>query len=153
MSDFVWHPTPELVDQANVTRLMQRHGIPSIDALMQRSVAEQEWFWQAIVDDLGIEFETPFTAVRDTSRGIPWTDWYVGGRLNLTQNCLSRARGDIDGDRACGFRALNGLLTAAARRGLVVTALDERNSGDTAGDRRRVVGYGAYALTPAGPPE
>lgn len=53
----------------------------------------------------------------------------------------------IDGDRACGFRALNGLLTAAGRRGLVVTALDERNSGDTAGDRRRVVGYGAYALT------
>ena len=36
---------------------------------------------------------------------------------------------------------------AAARRGLVVTALDERNSGDTAGDRRRVVGYGAYSLT------
>jgi hypothetical protein len=53
----------------------------------------------------------------------------------------------IDGDRACGFRALNGLLTAAGRRGLVVTGLDERSSGDTAGDRRRVVGYGAYALT------
>ncbi len=53
----------------------------------------------------------------------------------------------IDGDRACGFRALNGLLTVAGQRGLVVTALDERNSGDTAGDRRRVVGYGAYALT------
>ena len=55
----------------------------------------------------------------------------------------------IDGNRACGYRALNGLLAAAARRGLEVTALDERNSGDTAGDRRRVVGYGAYALTPA----
>ncbi len=54
----------------------------------------------------------------------------------------------IDGDRACGFRALNGLLTAAERRGLVVTAMDERNSGDTAGDRRRVVGYGAFVLTP-----
>jgi AmmeMemoRadiSam system protein B len=55
--------------------------------------------------------------------------------------------GAIDGERACGFRALNGLLTAAVQRGLEVTALDERNSGDTAGDRRRVVGYGAYALT------
>jgi AmmeMemoRadiSam system protein B len=54
----------------------------------------------------------------------------------------------IDGNRACGFRALNGLLTSAGQRGLSVTALDERNSGDTAGDRRRVVGYGAYALTP-----
>jgi hypothetical protein len=53
----------------------------------------------------------------------------------------------IDGRRACGFRALNGLLTAAEARGLVVTPLDVRNSGDTAGDRQRVVGYGAYALT------
>lgn len=57
----------------------------------------------------------------------------------------------IDGQRACGFRALNGLLAAASQRGLEATALDERNSGDTAGDRRRVVGYGAYALSPSGP--
>jgi AmmeMemoRadiSam system protein B len=57
--------------------------------------------------------------------------------------------GAIDGNRACGFRALNGLLTAASERGLKVQALDERNSGDTAGDRRRVVGYGSYVLTPA----
>ena len=65
-----------------------------------------------------------------------------------TGNAIRRLDGAaIDGHRACGFRALNGLLTAAGRRGLVATALDERNSGDTAGDRRRVVGYGAYALT------
>lgn len=57
----------------------------------------------------------------------------------------------IDGSRACGHRALNGLLLAAAERELRVTTLDERNSGDTAGDRRRVVGYGAYALTGAAP--
>jgi len=53
----------------------------------------------------------------------------------------------IDGSRACGFRALNGLLLASKSRGLRVTALDERNSGDTSGERRRVVGYGAYVLS------
>ena len=99
MSDFVWYPTPELVRRANVTRLMQRHGIAAIEDLMERSMAEQEWFWGAIVEDLEIEFETPFTTVRDSSRGIPWTDWYVGGRLNLTQNCLSGATKVADGDR------------------------------------------------------
>lgn len=101
MTDFVWHPSPELVSQANVTRLMRRHGFADIDALMRASIADQEWFWRVIVDDLEIEFETPFTGVRDTSRGIPWTDWYVGGRLNLTQNCLSRATADTDRDRPC----------------------------------------------------
>jgi len=52
----------------------------------------------------------------------------------------------LHGEEACGAYVLNGLLLAAKRRGLEVHTLDLRNSGDTAGDRHRVVGYGAYAL-------
>jgi len=52
----------------------------------------------------------------------------------------------IHGEEACGAYALNGLLLAAKARGLKVRTLDLRNSGDTAGDKRQVVGYGAYAL-------
>jgi AmmeMemoRadiSam system protein B len=48
--------------------------------------------------------------------------------------------------QACGATPLNGLLLAARQRGLRVRQLDLRNSGDTAGDRRRVVGYGAFAF-------
>ncbi len=51
---------------------------------------------------------------------------------------------DIGVDQACGRVAIAGLLTLARRRGLVARTLDVRNSGDTAGDRRRVVGYGAW---------
>jgi hypothetical protein len=50
-------------------------------------------------------------------------------------------------DQACGRVPVSGLLTLAKRRGLRVTTLDLRNSGDTAGDRRRVVGYGAWMFT------
>ncbi len=49
-------------------------------------------------------------------------------------------------DTACGCRAVAGLLTVAATREMRVTRLDLRNSGDTAGDRDRVVGYGAWAF-------
>jgi AmmeMemoRadiSam system protein B len=52
----------------------------------------------------------------------------------------------IGDDDACGARPIRGLLVAARRRGLAVRLLDLRNSGDTAGDRDRVVGYGAFAL-------
>jgi MEMO1 family protein len=48
---------------------------------------------------------------------------------------------------ACGFSALNGALCAASRRNWAVTRLDLRNSGDTSGEKRRVVGYGAWAFT------
>jgi AmmeMemoRadiSam system protein B len=52
----------------------------------------------------------------------------------------------LHGEEACGAYAVNGLLLAAKARGLRVRTLDVRNSGDTAGDKHRVVGYGAYAL-------
>lgn len=51
---------------------------------------------------------------------------------------------DVDHDRACGATCINGLLIATKRRHMKVTTLDLRNSGDTAGDKYRVVGYGAW---------
>jgi MEMO1 family protein len=48
---------------------------------------------------------------------------------------------------ACGRTPVSGLLLAARRHRLKVETLDLRSSGDTAGSRDRVVGYGAYALS------
>jgi hypothetical protein len=52
----------------------------------------------------------------------------------------------IDHHHACGATPVNGLLLLARRRGLVPELLDLRNSGDTAGDRSRVVGYASMAF-------
>ena len=49
-------------------------------------------------------------------------------------------------EAACGCVPVRGLLVAARRRGLEAEVLDVRNSGDTAGGRDRVVGYGAFAF-------
>ncbi len=54
--------------------------------------------------------------------------------------------GAIGRDDACGRVPLAGLLTTARRRPMAIRRLDLRNSGDTAGPRERVVGYGAWAL-------
>lgn len=50
----------------------------------------------------------------------------------------------IDHHDACGATPISGLLIAAKRRGMQVSTLDLRNSGDTAGGRDRVVGYGSW---------
>jgi len=50
----------------------------------------------------------------------------------------------IDYEQACGRIPVCGLLLAARRHGLRATTVDLRNSGDTAGPRNEVVGYGAY---------
>jgi AmmeMemoRadiSam system protein B/AmmeMemoRadiSam system protein A len=56
---------------------------------------------------------------------------------------------DLDHSQACGATPINALMRVAARRGLVPHLLGACNSGDTAGDRDRVVGYAALAFTAA----
>ena len=64
---------------------------------------------------------------------------------HTTAKIAARAT-NITGEEACGASAINGLMLVARGLGLSVHALDVRNSGDTAGDRNAVVGYGAYVL-------
>jgi AmmeMemoRadiSam system protein B len=52
----------------------------------------------------------------------------------------------IEHEQACGATPINGLLLCARRHGLKAELLDLRNSGDTAGDRSRVVGYASFAF-------
>ncbi|MGZ5028508.1 MAG: AmmeMemoRadiSam system protein B, partial [Methylobacter sp.] len=49
-------------------------------------------------------------------------------------------------ESACGKVPVSGLLKLARKKALSVTNIDLRNSGDTAGDKSRVVGYGAYVI-------
>ncbi|MDH3283061.1 MAG: AmmeMemoRadiSam system protein B [Gammaproteobacteria bacterium] len=73
----------------------------------------------------------------ETARGL---DRFTSRRITALD-----PRG-LTSEHACGVVPVSGLLHAAARHGLRATALDVRNSGDTAGTRDRVVGYGAYAF-------
>lgn len=57
----------------------------------------------------------------------------------------------LDHGQACGATPVNGLIRVAARHGLLPHLLDLRNSGDTAGDRSRVVGYASIAFCDAVP--
>jgi acetyl-CoA synthetase len=90
----VWAPSPERFEQANVVRLWRQLGCDGYPELHRISVEEPERFWPAVVDDLGIEFSTPFERVLDTSDGVEWAKWFVGGRLNLAWNCVHKWRSD-----------------------------------------------------------
>jgi len=52
----------------------------------------------------------------------------------------------LSGDQACGAVGVNGLLRLGQTKALTIAQIARCNSGDTAGDRARVVGYGAFAL-------
>jgi acetyl-CoA synthetase len=88
--EMVWQPTPEYVERSRLKRFMDRHGIASVVELMHRSTEELEWFWNAVMEDLGIEFYEPYVKVLDTTPGMPWTRWCIGGKMNIVHNCLDK---------------------------------------------------------------
>ena len=63
-----------------------------------------------------------------------------------TCDAILALRTDIDHEQACGATPVCGLALTAQRKGLTAELLDLKNSGDTAGDKNRVVGYGAFAF-------
>lgn len=94
MSDYRWLPNNDYIENARVTRLARKHGLAGIEELRARSVADPAWYWGAALDDLGIGFTTPYTAVLDLTRGIEHPDWYTGAELNVVDACLRRWRDD-----------------------------------------------------------
>ena len=62
----------------------------NLDSLRARSIRDPAWFWDSVVEHLGIPFSTPYDTVLDDHRGIPWTTWFNGGRTNLAAACCDR---------------------------------------------------------------
>jgi acetyl-CoA synthetase len=90
VSEFVWSPTAEQVESANLTRLGRRLGAGDYHELHRISVEEPDRFWPAVIEDLGLVFSEPWDSVVDTSRGVEWATWFNGGKLNLAWNCVHR---------------------------------------------------------------
>ena len=90
MKDIIWSPPPELVEHANITQFMRAHGIRNYEELMRRSNANTSWFWEAALAHLGVSWYEPYTHVQDNSRGLAWTRWFVGGKINIVANCIDR---------------------------------------------------------------
>ena len=92
--EYAWEPTADVVDRANVTRLMRAHGIATLADLRRRSVADLDWFWNAVVEDLKLPFARPYTRVHDATDPIQWTRWFIDGAVNITSACVDRWAAD-----------------------------------------------------------
>ncbi len=88
----------------------------------------------------------PETVVVISSDLSHFYDYATATRLDRETSEAIEALRPLREGQACGCRAINGLLHLARQRGLRATTLDLRNSGDTSGRRREVVGYGAYGF-------
>jgi AmmeMemoRadiSam system protein B len=104
--------------------------------------------WRAVMKALALVWGGDETAVVVSSDLSHYLDHASAQRADSdTARAIERlAAGEIDFEQACGATGINAVLALATEKKLACTTLDLRNSGDTAGPRERVVGYGAFAL-------
>jgi acetyl-CoA synthetase len=94
--EIVWRPTPELIAQSRLKQFMNRYEIASFDELLRYSTSDLDWFWDATLKFLDIQFYQPYSQVVNLSKGIEWPQWCVGGVLNIVHNCLDKRIGTPD---------------------------------------------------------
>lgn len=102
----------------------------------------------AVIDECWAGPETLLLISSDLSHYLPYDD-AVATDSDTLHRILS-LDGPLPERRACGARSVDGMLSVAAKRRLSPMLLDRRNSGDTAGDRQRVVGYASVSFTEGG---
>ncbi|MGH3127955.1 MAG: AMP-binding protein, partial [Gaiellaceae bacterium] len=87
---FAWSPAAEQLETSNVARLARALGCADYRALHALSIDDPDRFWHAVVDDLGIPLARHWDAVLDDSRGVEWTTWFEGARVNVADACVHR---------------------------------------------------------------
>jgi hypothetical protein len=98
----------------------------------------------AVLDALWGGPETLIVVSSDLSHYLPYDEARSVDRS--TCEAILALRSDIDHEQACGATPISGLALAARGKGLKPELIDLRNSGDTAGDKSRVVGYASFAF-------
>ncbi len=134
------HPHPALSQRERVKNphlsLGERSRVSAGEGLPQAVAA-------ALADVWGGE-ETLVLVSSDLSHYLP----YHAARELDSQTIAAIMRHDatLTGEQACGCVGINGMSLLARERRLSIAEIARCNSGDNAGDRMRVVGYGAFAL-------
>ena len=85
-----WIPTAEVIEKSQLSRFMKQVGVKTWDELYQFSINDVEKYTAEVLKFLDIKFDPPYEKLLDTSEGVEWSKWCVGGGLNISEMCLDR---------------------------------------------------------------
>ena len=88
--DFAWYPSDAFKRSSNWSAFIAAEGLADYAALEYKAAQNPEWFWDALVRFLGVQFTKPYTRVLDQSKGIEWPQWCVGATGNITLSLIDR---------------------------------------------------------------
>ncbi len=105
---FTWIPSTEQLEAANIVRLAHALGCSDYASLHRVSIEEPDRFWRAVRDDLGLPFARDWDRVLDDSRGVEWTTWFEGARLNVAEACVHRWARERGAEEAAVWQSEDG---------------------------------------------
>jgi acetyl-CoA synthetase len=78
ISQFI--PTNENKINSNISQFMIKYGITDYSHLLQKSIENIEWYWNAVNEHLNLEWYKQYDQLFDSVNGIPWTRWFINGK-------------------------------------------------------------------------
>ena len=75
---------------SNVARFMDKHCLSGWRQLVEKANEDISWYWDAVNEDLGIEWFRKCDRTFDSSAGIPWTKWFINGKCNIIANAIDK---------------------------------------------------------------
>ncbi len=88
-SPIIWRPEGDYL-KSRVADFAKQNGIDAEDwrSLIQKSTTDIEWFWDSFLTFADMQWSKPYHTLVDQSKGLAWTDWFIGGETNIAYNCL-----------------------------------------------------------------
>ena len=136
---FIFVPSADQVSKSNIGRFMNKQGISNWHQLVDRANSNIEWYWNAVNEDLGIDWFQKYDKTYDSQEGVPWTKWFLNGKCNIVVNAIDRHAkkqpdkvayifADEQGSRKITYRELDeqvsrladALVTAGIKKGDVI---------------------------------
>ncbi|MBA3866384.1 MAG: acetoacetate--CoA ligase [Solirubrobacterales bacterium] len=145
MSDALWQPSPELVENSRLTEYMRRLAVErglefaGYDELWAWSVADLDAFWTSIWDFFGVQADGEASPAL-ASREMPGAEWFPGTALNYAEHVFAgKADAEVAILHASELRELDQLTWGELRGQVAAVATTLRELGVERGDR--VVAY------------
>lgn len=83
----VFEPPKELVEQTNVKKWMNEHGIETEDELRKKA-EDLEWFWGEMAKEVGLDFYEPYEEVLEWNP--PYAKWFTGAKYNIVHDAVDK---------------------------------------------------------------
>ena len=77
-------------NNSNILQFMKKYQIATYQQLLKRSVENIEWYWNAVNEDLSLEWFHKYNQVFDSSEGFPRTKWFLDGKCNIVYNAVDK---------------------------------------------------------------